>query len=123
MREMLMNPVLPPVSQSPDDLMELPIAELVRKLDQRVRRAVRWVNLARTEADPTRLQSVRNYLQRETELLHAAATALRARAQEGSRYAASIGIDCPPVFLRKAPQMAACAFMKQLLGPEYGRDE
>ena len=41
MRESLMDTALPPIRQSPDDLMALPIADLVYKLDMRVRRAVR----------------------------------------------------------------------------------
>lgn len=118
-----MQSALPPIRQSPDDLMAIPISDLVYKLDMRVRRAVRWINMPQAETNGDRARTIRACMRREDALLHAAATALRARANEASRFAASIGIDCPPDLPRKAPHLCACAFMKHLLGAEYGRDE
>jgi hypothetical protein len=117
-----MEPTLPPIRQSPDDLMALPIADLVYKLDMRVRRAVRWLDLAQSETDPDRLREIRAGMKREDALLHAAATALRARAEEASRFAASVGVECPAEMVRKAPHLCACALVKHIMGPEYGKD-
>ena len=117
-----MEPTLPPVRQSPDDLMALPIADLVYKLDMRVRRAVRWMNLAQGETEEARKRALRECMKREDALLHAAATALRTRAEDASRFANSVGVECPAEMVRKAPHLCACALVKHIMGPEYGKE-
>ena len=122
MREILMEPTLPPIRQSPDDLMALPIADLVYKLDMRVRRAVRWMNLSQTATGESRLRAIREGMEREDALLHAAATALRTRAGDASLFATSVGVECPAEMVRKAPHLCACALVKHIMGPEYGKE-
>jgi hypothetical protein len=121
-KETIMEPTLPPIRQSPDDLMALPIADLVYKLDMRVRRAVRWMNMAQTATGESRLTAIREGMKREDALLHAAATALRARAGEARQFAASAGVDCAAEMVRKAPHLCACALVKHIMGPEYGKE-
>lgn len=122
MKEALMEPALPPVRQSPDDLMAIPIRDLVHVLDRRVRRVVRWMNMAQASAEGNRIRAIRKGMKREDALLHAAATALRARAGEASRFASSVGVDCPVDMVRKAPHLCACALVKHIMGPEYGKE-
>ena len=111
------------VHQSPDDLMTIPVADLVYKLDRRVRRAARWRRLADDETNTRGLKLIRHYMNREEALIHAAATALRTRAGEASRFAASVGVRCPRFYVRVMPHLAACALVKHIMGPEYERDE
>ena len=122
MKEFSAHGALYPVRQSPGDLMAIPISDLVYKLDMRVRRALRWLDLAQSETDPDRLREIRAGIRREDTLLHAAATALRTRAGEASRFATSVGIECPAEMVRKAPHLCACALVKHIMGPEYGKE-
>ena len=117
-----MDTTLPPIRQSPDDLMALPIADLVYKLDMRVRRAMRWMNMTQAATEGERMRAIREGMKREDALLHAAATALRTRAEAASRFAASVGVECPAEMVRKAPHLCACALVKHIMGPEYGKD-
>ena len=117
-----MEPTLPPVRQSPDDLMAIPISDLVYKLDMRVRRAVRWMNMAQDATEGDRLRAIREGMKREDTLLHAAATALRTRAEDASRFANSVDVECPAEMVRKAPHLCACALVKHIMGPEYGKE-
>lgn len=69
---------LGPIMQSPDDLMEIPAAELAVKLATRVRRLRRFEDLAR-DADP---ETIRWALKRERALVHVAEAAARVRVRE-----------------------------------------
>ena len=114
--------IFPPIKQSPDDLMDLPIGDLVRKLDRRVRRLLEWQNMAKATSDETRLSQIQAGAVREIELVQIAATALRARAAEVVRFAASVHIRCRVEDVRGSPHLVACALMKVILGPRYGKE-
>ena len=80
------------------------------------------MNMAQAATEGERLRAIREGMKREDALLHAAATALRTRAEEASRFAASVGVECPAEMVRKAPHLCACALVKHIMGPEYGKD-
>ena len=69
---------LGPITQTPDDLMELPAVDVAVKLAMRVRRLRRFEELAH-DADP---ETIRWALKREHALVRVAETAARARVRE-----------------------------------------
>jgi len=116
------GPLFPPIQQSPDDLMEIPVADLVRKLDRRVRRLLEWQDMAKATSADGQLSQIQAGAMREIDLIQVAATALRARAAEVVRFAASVRVRCRAQDVRERPHLVACAIMKVILGAEYGRD-
>ena len=113
---------LSPIRQSPDDLMEIPIADLIFRLDRRIRRLVDWQNMATEMKDRTSWDRIHAVMKREFDLVQVAATALRTRAVEVERFAAALRIRCRPEDVRANPFIIACALRKLILGPAYGRD-
>jgi len=72
---------LGPITQSPDDLMELPAVDLAVKLVTRMRRLRRFEELARVTAMVDR-DTVRWALKREHALVRVAEAAARTRVRE-----------------------------------------
>ncbi len=108
------------IRESPDDLMAIPLADLVRKLDHRVRRLLKWQALAKSARADERLSQIQTGALREIALIQNAATALRARAAEVVSFAASIRVRCRAAEVRENPHLVACALMRVILGPDYG---
>ena len=113
---------IPPILQSPDDLMNVPIGQLVFMLDRRIRRVMDWIDLIQAESNTMQRQAILACLEREETLVRVAAIALRTRAVEASSFAARLGIRCSPEFLREETHLAACAFVKHMMKQEYGKD-
>ena len=72
---------LGPITQSPDDLMEIPAVELAVKLTTRVYRLRKFEELARTAATADR-DTIQSAIKRERVLIRVAETAARARVRE-----------------------------------------
>ena len=113
----------PPIRQSPDDLMEVPIADLIARLDRRIRRLVDWQNMAAEMKDHTSRDRINAVMKREFDLVQVAATALRARAAEVEKFAAALRLRCHPEDVRANPFIIACALMKITQGEKYGRNK
>ena len=100
--------MLPPVTQSPDDLMELDVADLVFKLDLRVHRSTRWLKMIRDAGSPDAQQLALDGAEREQALLHSATVAMRVRSREVAEFARSLGLCCRPEEARRCPWVVAC---------------
>ena len=106
-----MPTMLPPVTQSPDDLMDIPVAQLVFKLDMRVHRSTRWLRMIRDAATPDARQLALDGAEREQVLLHAATVAMRVRSSEVADFARSLGLRCQPDEARRCPWVVACGIV------------
>jgi len=100
--------LLPPVTQSPDDLMDIDVADLVFRLDLRVHRVSRWLKLLRDAGTPDARQLALDGAAREQALLHAATVAVRVRSREVADFARSLGLRCQPGEARRSPWIVVC---------------
>lgn len=116
-----MDTPLPPTLQSPDDLMEIPISDLVHTLNMRARNMVRWLKLCSKEIPEEATTYIVRSMMRDDARRHSAMVALRARAEETSRFAASLGVDCPVDLVRRAPILCACGLVRHVIGPDYDK--
>lgn len=116
---------LPPVTQSPDDLMDLDVADLIFKLDLRVHRSTRWIKLVREAATPDARQFALDGAEREQALLHAATVAVRVRSREVAAFSRSLGLRCRPEEARRCPWVVACRIVAWVMqeGPRRGNGE
>lgn len=105
---------LGPVRQAPDDLMQLPVADLLAKAARRVERMGRFVDMLNRQRMPADADWRRDLLeeaaQREVTLCRIAGIAIRARAQEVCRFCDSVGLmNCTPALVRGKPLEVALA--------------
>jgi len=110
--------ILGPICQAPDDLMEIPIADLVAKAGRRAERLAQFTEMLGEgpSAAPLgitatrRRAAIRVLLEREATLCRVAAVALRVRAREVCRFCSAIGLkSCTPQRVRDAPLQTALA--------------
>ena len=104
--------LFPDVSPNPDALMEMPVGELLRRLDRRLRRRADRDFKAREPLDRERLARRQSIERREFDWMQAAGVALRTRALEVGVYAAAHRIRCRPDDVRENPFLVACAILK-----------
>jgi len=110
--------ILGPICQAPDDLMEIPIAELVAKAGRRAERLAQFAEMSTASPSATPLSltttqrhsMIRVLQEREATLCRVAAVALRVRAREVCRFCSAIGLkSCTPQRVRDAPLQTALA--------------
>ena len=112
--------MLGPVHQAPDDLMQVPLTDLLFKAARRVDRMQKLVAMMSeaggavgTVAGPVadqRMAAIEAVAERERTLCQVAAIALRARAREVCRLCDSIGLtNSTPTLVRDRPLDVALA--------------
>jgi hypothetical protein len=99
--------------------MSIPIADLVIKLDRRVYRLSRWLELKSKVGDTRGLRQLYECMLRDIRLCHIAAIAVRARARKVVRLAASLGIQYEVKDVRRNPFAIAYVLAQHVLGAKY----